>query len=152
MSTSLLLEAPSPVNLVQWQPAPPLCAGPEMAALTPFHSNCAWQGMVAANGTGPGSPEMTAVGMFGVGALWLVPLTSATVTVAVGSIVKRPVFIEGDLMEREYLCLTLSFNHDIVDGAPAARFTHRFAELLASGDEISELLNLDLCISREKTC
>ncbi|HRW10378.1 MAG TPA: 2-oxo acid dehydrogenase subunit E2 [Caldilineaceae bacterium] len=83
-----------------------------------------------------GVVAVTAVGMFGAGALWLVPLTSATVTVAVGSIVKRPAFIDGELMAREYLCLTLSFNHDIIDGAPAARFTARFAELLASGDEI----------------
>ncbi|MEZ4622494.1 MAG: DUF1579 family protein [Caldilineaceae bacterium] len=62
MSTSLLLEAPSPTKVVQWQPTPALCAGPEMAALTPFHSNCVWQGTVAANGMGPGSPAMTAVG------------------------------------------------------------------------------------------
>lgn len=34
-----------------------------------------------------GVVAVTAVGMFGAGALWLVPLTSATVTVAVGSIV-----------------------------------------------------------------
>ncbi|MEZ4726919.1 MAG: 2-oxo acid dehydrogenase subunit E2 [Caldilineaceae bacterium] len=91
-----------------------------------------------------GVVAVTAIGMFGAGALWLVPLTSATVTVAVGSIVKRPAFIGGDLMEREYLCLTLSFNHDIVDGAPAARFTARFAELLGCGKEVSELHNLEL--------
>lgn len=83
-----------------------------------------------------GVVAVTAVGMFGAGALWLVPLTSATVTVAVGSIVKRPALMDGELVEREYLCLTLSFNHDLIDGAPAARFTSRFAALLASGDEI----------------
>ena len=32
---------------------------------------------------------VTAVGMFGAGPMWLIPLTSATVTVAVGAIVKR---------------------------------------------------------------
>ena len=36
--------------------------GPEMAALKPFHSNCVWSGSVAANGMGPGSPEMAATG------------------------------------------------------------------------------------------
>lgn len=83
---------------------------------------------------------VTAVGMFGAGPMWLVPLTSATVTVAVGAIAKRPVLIEGKLQEREHLCLTLSFNHDIIDGAPAARFTRRFAERLASGDKIGNLI------------
>ena len=79
---------------------------------------------------------VTAVGMFGSGAMWLVPLSSATVTVAVGSIVERPVLVEGELQKREHLCLTLSFNHDIIDGAPAARFTSLFAERLASGEKV----------------
>lgn len=87
-----------------------------------------------------GVVAVTAVGMFGAGALWLVPLTSATVTVGVGSITKRPALIDGSLHEREHLCLTLSFNHDIVDGAPAARFTSHLATLLASGDEIRALI------------
>ena len=84
---------------------------------------------------------VTAVGMFGAGAMWLVPLTSATVTVAIGSISKQPVLVDGNLEEHEFLHLTVSFNHDIVDGAPAARFTRRFAELLFGGEEIAELVN-----------
>ena len=79
---------------------------------------------------------VTAVGMFGSGPLWLVPLTNATVTVAIGSIAKRPVLVDGEVQEREHLCLTVSFDHDIIDGAPAARFTGRFGELLSSGDEV----------------
>jgi pyruvate/2-oxoglutarate dehydrogenase complex dihydrolipoamide acyltransferase (E2) component len=81
---------------------------------------------------------VTAVGMFGSGPMWLIPLTSATVTVAVGAIAKRPVLIDDSLQEREHVCLTVSFDHDIVDGAPAARFTSRFAELLSSGDELRD--------------
>ena len=83
---------------------------------------------------------VTAVGMFGSGPMWLIPLTSATVTVAVGAIAKRPALVDGGLQEREHLCLTVSFDHDIVDGAPAARFTSRFAELLSSGDELRRLM------------
>lgn len=79
---------------------------------------------------------VTAVGMFGSGPTWLVPLTSSTVTAAVGSIAKRVVLVDGLPEEREHLCLTFSFNHDIIDGAPAARFISRFAEILASGQEL----------------
>jgi pyruvate/2-oxoglutarate dehydrogenase complex dihydrolipoamide acyltransferase (E2) component len=75
---------------------------------------------------------VTAVGMFGPGPLWMLPLSGATVAVAVGSIVDRPVWINGQVEAHEHLCLTLSFDHDIIDGAPAARFTKRFAELLKS--------------------
>jgi pyruvate/2-oxoglutarate dehydrogenase complex dihydrolipoamide acyltransferase (E2) component len=83
---------------------------------------------------------VTAVGMFGSGPMWLVPLTSSTVTAAVGSIAKRSVMVDGVLHEHEHLCLTLSFDHDIIDGAPAARFTSRFAEILSSGDELRDLM------------
>ncbi len=79
---------------------------------------------------------VTSVGMFGAGPMWLVPLASSTVTVAVGSIAKRPMLVAGSVQEREYLCLTLTFDHEVVDGAPAARFTSRFAEILSSGDEL----------------
>jgi pyruvate/2-oxoglutarate dehydrogenase complex dihydrolipoamide acyltransferase (E2) component len=34
---------------------------------------------------------------------------------------------------REYLCLTLSLNHDIINGAPAARFVKRLTDLIESG-------------------
>ncbi len=81
---------------------------------------------------------VTAVGMFGSGASWAIPLTAGTVTVTVGSIVRRPVLCDGELEDREHLCLTVSFNHDLVDGAPAARFMRRFVEILASGDELRE--------------
>ncbi|MDI6900902.1 MAG: 2-oxo acid dehydrogenase subunit E2 [Anaerosomatales bacterium] len=79
---------------------------------------------------------VTAVGMFGAGPLWLIPLTNATVTVAVGSIATRVAIVDGVAENREHLCLTLSFDHDIIDGAPAARFTSRFVEHLASGEHV----------------
>jgi hypothetical protein len=84
---------------------------------------------------------VTSVGMFGSGPMWLVPLASSTITVSVGSIAKRPLFVEGAAQEREHLCLTLTFDHEVVDGAPAARFTKRFAEILSSGEELHEALS-----------
>ena len=88
-----------------------------------------------------GVVAVTAIGMFGAGPMWLVPLTNATVTVAVGAIAKRPAIVDSCLQEREHLCLTLLFDHDIIDGAPAARFTSRFAEWLSSGSELYNLAN-----------
>lgn len=83
---------------------------------------------------------VTAVGMFGSGASWAIPLTAATVTVTVGSIIRRPVLDdEGWLRDPEHLCLTVSFNHDIVDGAPAARFMARFAAILGSGSLLDDV-------------
>ncbi|MHB8134940.1 MAG: 2-oxo acid dehydrogenase subunit E2 [Anaerolineaceae bacterium] len=83
-----------------------------------------------------GAVGVTAVGMFGNknDALWLIPLSGATVTVAVGGIVERPCANDGRIETREHLCLTVTFNHDIVDGAPAARFLKRFSELLMNSE------------------
>ena len=84
-----------------------------------------------------GVVSITAIGMFGNKnqALWLLPLVGgATVGVAVGGIVERPYVNHGQLENREHLCLSVTFNHDIVDGAPAARFLKRFSQLLTSGE------------------
>jgi pyruvate/2-oxoglutarate dehydrogenase complex dihydrolipoamide acyltransferase (E2) component len=91
-----------------------------------------------------GAVGVTAVGMFGKKnqALWLIPLSGgATVTVTVGGIVERPVIINEQLENHEHLCLTASFNHDIVDGAPAVRFVKRFSELLVSSEKLRAAVN-----------
>jgi pyruvate/2-oxoglutarate dehydrogenase complex dihydrolipoamide acyltransferase (E2) component len=88
-----------------------------------------------------GAVGVTAVGMYGPRnqASWLLPLVGgATVAVAVGGIVERPVLVEGEFENHEHVCLTISFNHDIVDGAPAARFTGTFSEMLKSGTLVLE--------------
>ena len=81
-----------------------------------------------------GAVGVTAVGMFGNEALWFIPLSGATVVVTVGGIVERPSASGGRIETREHLCLTVTFNHDIVDGAPAGRFLKRFSELLTSSE------------------
>jgi hypothetical protein len=83
---------------------------------------------------------VTAVGMFGPSPMWMLPLSAATVAVAVGSIVERPVAADSGVEFREHLCLTLSFNHDIINGAPAARFAKRFCELLAGGEALQDAI------------
>jgi len=90
-----------------------------------------------------GAVGVTAVGMFANKneALWLLPIVGgATVGVAVGGIVERPCIVDGQLETREHLCLTVTFNHDIVDGAPAARFLKRFSELLQEGAVLEDAI------------
>jgi pyruvate/2-oxoglutarate dehydrogenase complex dihydrolipoamide acyltransferase (E2) component len=85
-----------------------------------------------------GAVSVTSVGMFGGDALFFVPLGGATVLVTVGSIVERLVLKEGRPEMREHLCLTVSFDHAIVDGAPAARFVKRLSELIRGGDVLAD--------------
>lgn len=80
-----------------------------------------------------GTVGLTSVGMFGRGGGWALTLPYHTLDVAVGGIAEKPGVVDGHIVIREFLNLTVSFDHDIVDGAPAARFTARFRELIEQG-------------------
>jgi pyruvate/2-oxoglutarate dehydrogenase complex dihydrolipoamide acyltransferase (E2) component len=83
-----------------------------------------------------GTVGVTAVGMFGAGGGWGIAFQLHTLGVVIGGITRRPILFQGQLVEREWLQLTVSADHDIVDGAPAARFVARLRTLLMSGDGI----------------
>lgn len=51
----------------------------------------------------------------------------------VGGIGEKPGVVDGQIAIRDYLSLTISSDHDIIDGAPAARFTQRLKDLIESG-------------------
>jgi pyruvate/2-oxoglutarate dehydrogenase complex dihydrolipoamide acyltransferase (E2) component len=53
--------------------------------------------------------------------------------ITVGGIGEKPGVVDGHIAIREYLSLTVSFDHDIIDGAPAARFTQQLIDLIESG-------------------
>jgi pyruvate/2-oxoglutarate dehydrogenase complex dihydrolipoamide acyltransferase (E2) component len=94
-----------------------------------------------------GTVLVTAVGMFGDGAGWGIPIASHTLNLTVGGIDCRPTNTAQD-EKREYLCLTLSFDHDIIDGAPAARFVQRFKELVEGGTGLFEELASNQCLTQ----
>lgn len=86
-----------------------------------------------------GTVGITAVGMFGEGhSGWGIFPVTQVLGLIVGSIAWKPAVIQGQITPREILHLTLSFDHDVIDGAPAARFTHRLVELIESGYGLNE--------------
>jgi pyruvate/2-oxoglutarate dehydrogenase complex dihydrolipoamide acyltransferase (E2) component len=80
-----------------------------------------------------GTVGMTSVGMFGHGSGWAIPFGVHTLEVALGGMAEKPGIVGGQIEIREYLCVTVSIDHDIIDGAPAARFIQRLKELIESG-------------------
>ncbi len=86
---------------------------------------------------------VTAVGMFSKDAAWFIPHGSTTVLVTVGGICERVVEVDGNFAAREHLCLTVSFDHNIVDGAPAARFMSRFTDLIKSGELLQNEIGIN---------
>ncbi len=86
-----------------------------------------------------GTTVVTSVGMFGKGGGWGIGfLPVHTMGLTVGGIVQKPGVFEGSIAVREYLDLTLSFDHDIVDGAPATRFAKTLAARIESGAGLAE--------------
>lgn len=81
-----------------------------------------------------GTASVTAVGMFGEGGGWGIPIPLYTLNLTLGGIATKPGIVDGRIEPREYLSVTLSFDHDIVDGAPAARFGGRLRGLIEGGD------------------
>jgi pyruvate/2-oxoglutarate dehydrogenase complex dihydrolipoamide acyltransferase (E2) component len=65
---------------------------------------------------------------------WGLSPGAGTVAVTIGGVSPRQA---ADGTERQIAHLTLTFDHDVVDGAPAARFTSRLVERLESGETAS---------------
>lgn len=87
-----------------------------------------------------GTVMLTAVGMFGEGAGWGIPLSPPTLCwITVGGIGQKRETAGTQTVTKEFLSLTVSFDHNLIDGAPAARFTKRFKELIESGDGLADL-------------
>jgi hypothetical protein len=64
---------------------------------------------------------------------WIIPRTMHNLAIGLGSVVRKP-WVVGDGVEpREILNLTVLLDHDVVDGAPAARFGSRLIENLEKG-------------------
>jgi pyruvate/2-oxoglutarate dehydrogenase complex dihydrolipoamide acyltransferase (E2) component len=87
-----------------------------------------------------GTVIVTAVGMFGDGGGWGIGTGSIYTTgVLLGGIAEKPAVVDGQIVVREFLNLTIGLDHDIIDGAPAARFINRFKDLIESAYGLNEL-------------
>jgi pyruvate/2-oxoglutarate dehydrogenase complex dihydrolipoamide acyltransferase (E2) component len=87
-----------------------------------------------------GTVVVTSVGMFGKGGGWGIGfLPTHSLGITVGGIAEKPGVHENRIEIRQYLNLTLSFDHDVVDGAPAARFARSFTQLIEDGVVLQEV-------------
>lgn len=80
-----------------------------------------------------GTVIVTSVGMIGTVNGWLIPYSIHPVCFASGSIVKKPGVVNDVVVIREFLEMTILIDHDVIDGAPAARFVSRLSGLIETG-------------------
>ena len=87
-----------------------------------------------------GTIGVTSIGMKGRFPGWAIPLASATSTlIVVGGITKKPGIIDNDIKIREFLNLTITVDHDIVDGGPLVRFVDRLINLIENSYGLDDI-------------
>jgi hypothetical protein len=89
-----------------------------------------------------GAVAVTSVGMFGGGAGYgLIPLMLMSLELIVGGISQQPRVVDGQVEVRDVLNLDLAIDHDVIDGAPAARFAAGLREALQTSAVLTNLLS-----------
>jgi hypothetical protein len=88
-----------------------------------------------------GTVVVTAVGMFGAGRGWGQSLATYPLSIAIGAISPAPTLHHDDVLDnREHLCLTVTLDHEVVDGAEAARFLAFLRVLIEEGHGLEAIL------------
>lgn len=84
-----------------------------------------------------GTVVLSAVGMMGKGGGWGIPLSPHPLVITLGGVQKKPGVVDDRIEIREFLSITVQFDHDVIDGAPAARFVSRLRKLLQQAHGLS---------------
>lgn len=83
-----------------------------------------------------GTVGVSSVGMFGKGGGWGIPFVVQTLGILVGGMVDRPGFVDGNVVPRQFLQITAAVDHDLIDGAPMARFLAEFRRMMEAGEVV----------------
>jgi pyruvate/2-oxoglutarate dehydrogenase complex dihydrolipoamide acyltransferase (E2) component len=81
-----------------------------------------------------GTVFVSSVGMFGDGNFWGISPPIYNLGLTLGGAADKPVVRGGQVEIRQMMSVTVVLNHDIVDGAPAARFVTTLKQLIERGD------------------
>lgn len=81
-----------------------------------------------------GTVGISSVGMFGKGhSGWGISGGTHVLDLVAGGTARKLAEVDGRIESRDILSLTIIFDHDVIDGAPATRFTRRLVELIEAG-------------------
>ena len=78
-----------------------------------------------------GTFTITNLGMYGIDAFTPIINLPQAAILGIGRIVCKPAVHEGEVVPRQMVALSLTFDHRVVDGAPAARFLNTVREYVA---------------------
>ncbi len=78
--------------------------------------------------------SITNLGNFGIDAFTPILNTGETGILGVGRIIEKPAVHRGEIARRSMLTLSLTFDHRVIDGAPAASFLQTVIDIFNYGD------------------
>jgi pyruvate dehydrogenase E2 component (dihydrolipoamide acetyltransferase) len=81
-----------------------------------------------------GTFTITNLGTYGIDAFTPILNPGETAILGVGRIVEKPAIWRGEIARRSMMTLSLTFDHRVVDGAPAASFLQSVIEILNYGE------------------
>jgi len=86
-----------------------------------------------------GTVGVTSIGMKGKYPGWAIPMGGITTSlIVIGGVTKKPGVVYNKIEIREYLHLTITIDHDLIDGGPLVRFVERLNELIENAYLLSE--------------
>jgi pyruvate/2-oxoglutarate dehydrogenase complex dihydrolipoamide acyltransferase (E2) component len=85
-----------------------------------------------------GTVLVSSIGMFGTGSGWGIPQPNHTLQITLGGLGRKPCVVKNQIEVHEFISVTVSFDHDVVDGAPAARFMQRLKKLVENGSLLNQ--------------
>ena len=83
-----------------------------------------------------GTFTVTNLGMFGIDAFTPIINQPESAILGIGRIVEKPAIFEGEVRKRKMMFLSLTFDHRIIDGAPAAEFLRDMREAVEDPDRV----------------
>ncbi len=89
-------------------------------------------GRLAKEDVSGGTFTITNLGMYGVDMFIPIINPPEAAILGVGKTTEKPVAIDREMRIRPMVCLSLSYDHRIVDGAPAAKFLQKVKQILES--------------------
>jgi pyruvate/2-oxoglutarate dehydrogenase complex dihydrolipoamide acyltransferase (E2) component/uncharacterized OsmC-like protein len=105
----------------------------ELAAESQRLIEAARSGRLAPENIGNASLTVSNLGMFGIRAGTPVINLGEPVLVFVGAVEERPAVVDGAIVVRPMLTLSIAYDHRVADGVAASRFTRGLKERLESG-------------------
>ncbi|HVN26995.1 MAG TPA: 2-oxo acid dehydrogenase subunit E2, partial [Candidatus Binataceae bacterium] len=106
----------------------------EIAALSKEAGEKARAGKLKLEDITGGTFTITNLGTYGVDAFTPILNTGETGILGVGRIVEKPAIYRGEMTRRAMMTLSLTFDHRVIDGAPAALFLQNVIDLFNYGE------------------